>query len=174
MQPAHGPLSEAPQGDVPLPPVLTHHPPAPGPADTETLVAPFVPGPARPTAPRPAPVTDFTLEPATPAAPPAPPPEHEEPMPWEVDTAPTAELEEPWPSASEPTFPLDAFILPSDALVARPVDAQRELAEAAAERLEALAARLRAEGFAALLAPGADARQIDLLLASLLAGYVAR
>jgi hypothetical protein len=95
-------------------------------------------------------------------------------MPWEVEAAPATEPEEPWSAAPEPTFPLDALILPPDALVARPVDVQRELAVAAAERLEALAARLRAEGFAALLAPGADARQIDLLLASVLAGYVAR
>lgn len=174
MQPAHGPLSEAPQGDVPLPPVLTRHSPTPGPADADTLVAPFVPGPTRPTAPPPAPVAYFAMEPLTPPdAAPAPAPV-EGPMPWELETAPTAESEDPWAAASEPTFPLDAFILPPNALVARPVDPQRELAEAAAERLEALAARLRAEGFAALLAPGPDARQLDLLLASLLAGYLAR
>jgi hypothetical protein len=173
MQPAHGPLSEEPRGDVPLPPVLTHHTPAAGPADAETLVAPFVAGAARPTPPPQRPVPEPAVEPTAPPSAAASAPEPE-PMPWEVQAAAAAEPEEPWAVAPEPTFPLDAFILPPDALVARPLDTQRELAVAAAERLEALAARLRAEGFAALLAPGADARPIDLLLASLLAGYVAR
>jgi hypothetical protein len=61
---------------------------------------------------------------------------------------------------------------PVDEAEARPHG--HALAEATADRLEALAAQLRARGFAALLEPSADVREIDRIIAALLAGYTAR
>lgn len=203
MQPAPGPLSEQPQGDAPLPPVLTHHPSPVLPADAERLAAPFVAGAPRPDGG----AREWPLKPleapqdVEPDVGATPVPAPGESLPW-ADFLPVgAPLDlpegetaawvtprqaegglpataEPWAAGElESAFPLDAFIRPEGEPVLPPVSggaAQRELADAAAERLEALAARLRAEGFSALLQPGSDARQVDLLIASLLAGYVAR
>ena len=204
MQPAPGPLSEQPQGDAPLPPVLTHHPSPVLPPDAERLAAPFVAGTARPDGGAREWPQQLLQAPqdAVPAVGEVPGPDPDEALPWadflpvgapldlpegepgawgapestQLDSPDTPAA--PWAAGElESAFPLDAFIRPEGNPVLPPVSggaAQRDLAEAAADRLEALAARLRAEGFSALVQPGADARQVDLLIASLLSGYVAR
>lgn len=185
MQPAPGPLSEQ-QGESPLPPALTSTPPSGPVPEAETLAAPFVAG--RP-AHRPGPGPDALPADARAST--------EALMPWEeAPGAPQAELAvdrdgadawavlpdfaaseaaAPWPEGAPGGFPLDALILPAE--TQRPPEAKAdrgELAEAVAERLEALAARLRGEGLDTLLRPGADAEVIDRLLAALFAGYLAR
>jgi hypothetical protein len=91
----------------------------------------------------------------------------------------TGEASPPWGSEPGPVeaagFPLDAFIVPTDAHhPSGTEDGLREQAEALAVRLEALAARLRVEGFIPLVRPTADAQPIDQLIATLLAGYISR
>ncbi|HSJ14884.1 MAG TPA: hypothetical protein VK939_10740 [Longimicrobiales bacterium] len=185
MQPAPGPLSEQ-QGESPLPPALTSTPPSGPVPEAETLAPPFVAG--RPDH-RPALGPD-ALPADTPAS-------TEPPMPWEeapgvphsalagdrdgtdawavLPDFPANEAAAPGPEGAPGGFPLDALILPAEAQ--RPPEAEADrggLAEAVAERLEALAARLRGEGLDTLLRPGADADVIDRLLAALFAGYLAR
>lgn len=76
-------------------------------------------------------------------------------------------------------FPLDAFIIPEgmDHLPAGMEEAdrrQRQRASELADRLEALAWRLRREGYSALARQTAHGDPVDALIAGILAGYLGR
>ena len=81
------------------------------------------------------------------------------------------------PERADQAFPLDAFIIPPDAKrlpkgLEHAEELHLEIAEALAKRLEAVAQRLRREGFAGLLHHDAAQEPIDTLLAGVLAGYL--
>lgn len=86
--------------------------------------------------------------------------------------------EAPESSAADQSFPLDAFIIPPHAKrlpkgLEHAEAVQGEIAEELAYRLDAMASRLRSEGFPGLLVLDADHRPVDTLLAGVLAGYLA-
>jgi hypothetical protein len=83
----------------------------------------------------------------------------------------------PQPERDDRSFPLDAFIIPPDAKrlpkgLEHAEELHLEIAEALAKRLEAVAQRLRREGFAGLLHHETGQEPIDTLLAGVLAGYL--
>lgn len=83
----------------------------------------------------------------------------------------------PQPERADHTFPLDAFIIPPDTKrlpkgLEHAEQLHLEIAEALAKRLEAVAQRLRREGFAGLLQHQAGQEPIDTLIAGVLAGYL--
>lgn len=86
--------------------------------------------------------------------------------------------DEPTPSDFEvDDFPLDAFIIPegTERLPAGLAEAdrrQRQRASELADRLEALAWRLRREGYSALARQTAHGDPVDALIAGILAGYL--
>jgi hypothetical protein len=86
--------------------------------------------------------------------------------------------ESPESIAADQSFPLDAFIIPPHTKrlpkgLEHTEAVQGEIAEELAYRLDAMAERLRSEGFPGLLVLDADHRPVDTLLAGVLAGYLA-
>jgi hypothetical protein len=84
----------------------------------------------------------------------------------------------PQPERADKSFPLDAFIIPPDTKrlpkgLEHAEELHLEIAEELAKRLEAVAQRLRREGFAGLLHHEPGHEPIDTLLAGVLAGYLA-
>ncbi|MGH7445003.1 MAG: hypothetical protein ACREKM_09010, partial [Longimicrobiales bacterium] len=91
------------------------------------------------------------------------------------DTAPSDADES---GAEVDDFPLDAFIIPegTERLPTGLLEAdrrQRQRASELADRLEALAWRLRREGYSALARQTAHGDPVDALIAGILAGYLA-
>ncbi|HEX6693248.1 MAG TPA: hypothetical protein VF035_00960 [Longimicrobiales bacterium] len=81
-------------------------------------------------------------------------------------------------AGEDASFPLDAFIIPPHAKrlpkgLEHAEAVQGEIAEELAYRLDAMASRLRSEGFPGLIVLDADHRPVDTLLAGVLAGYLA-
>ncbi len=96
--------------------------------------------------------------------------------PFEMDVE--TGVDEPLGASASSDFPLDAFIIPegSSRLPAGLVEAdrrQRQRALDLADRLEALAARLRRDGYTALARQTVHGDSVDALLAGILAGYLA-
>ena len=85
----------------------------------------------------------------------------------------------PEPERADQSFPLDAFIIPPDAKrlpkgLEHAEEVQLEVAEELARRLEAIAQRLRREGFTGLLHPDTNQEPVDTLIAGVLAGYLSQ
>ncbi len=83
----------------------------------------------------------------------------------------------PQAERADRSFPLDAFIIPPDSKrlpkgLEHAEELHLEIAEALAQRLEAVAQRLRREGFAGLLHHQPEQEPIDTLIAGVLAGYL--
>lgn len=143
-------LSDASGLGLPLPPAVTQRHAAQPAADDVVLMPPFSRATMQP------PMVSQTGEPTVP-----------EPSPWSSEPVPA------------PPPPL--AVVPEAALVAiEPIqppfaaDPRQDLANDLADRLEQLAAQLRRLGFDALLKPRSEQEPIDVVLASVIAGFLAR
>ena len=145
-------LSQAPGSELPLPPAVTQRYGAQAATDDVVLMPPF----SRATMHPPLPLNQ-TVESPVP-----------ETHPWVAAPAP-APLQ---PLAGVPDAALPATIEPAQPPLAP--DPERELAEELADRLEEIAAQLRRLGFRALLKPRSEQEPIDVVLASVIAGFLAR
>ncbi|MBI4409571.1 MAG: hypothetical protein HY561_07670 [Gemmatimonadetes bacterium] len=167
-------------GSAPLPPVVTRPAASRGAASSSGgMLPPFLAGAPRPSAPA-----------ARPSSRPAPAPPARPVSTSAADAGRAAQKQrDPWAAPDAPQeFPLDAFIIPEGAErlpagVAAPAASAVPRGEAPkgapaaarelADRLEALAQRLRREGAAALGQGMASSDRFEVLLAGLLAGYLA-
>lgn len=147
----------------PLPPAVTRQPGTSArPASADVMLPPFVPAAARAAA-----EYGAAVEATAPA------------VAVSAEAMSAVTVAEPAAEDGE-TFPLDAFIVPDDARRV-PAGLGSEAVEdvatgeilAVAERLEAIARRVRAHGEAAIheLAAGED--RLDAMVSALLAGYIA-
>ena len=99
-------------------------------------------------------------------------------MPWDVSESAPFNVNAVIEDEEQDTFPLDAFIIPEDtqSLPSGLAEADHEKRQRAldlADRLTALANRLREEGYSALARQTVHGDPVDSLIAGILAGYLA-